>query len=74
LRNTLYRSPVALWEDAVQKAPRNARAKNNLGFAYLAAGRLEDAERALEAARDADPGMTEPDCGLAAIRIQRGTR
>ena len=74
VRNARYRSPVALWEDAVQKAPRNARAKNNLGFAYLAAGRLDDAERLLEAARDADPGMTEPDCGLAAIRIQRGTR
>ncbi|HEY3350115.1 MAG TPA: tetratricopeptide repeat protein [Thermoanaerobaculia bacterium] len=74
VRNARYRSPVALWEDAVQKAPRNARAKNNLGFAYLAAGRLDDAERLLEAARDADPGMTQPDCGLAAIRIQRGTR
>ena len=74
VRNTLYRSPVALWEDAVQKAPRSARAKNNLGFAYLAAGRLDDAERALEAARDADPGLTQPGCGLAAIRIQRGTK
>jgi hypothetical protein len=74
VRNTLYRSPVALWEDAVQKAPRNARAKNNLGFAYLAAGRLDDAERLLEAAREADPGMNQPECGLAAIRIQRGTK
>jgi len=73
-RNARYGSPVALWEDAVQKAPRNARAKNNLGFAYLAAGRLDDAERLLEAARDADPGMTQPECGLAAIRIQKGTR
>ncbi|MEO8056271.1 MAG: tetratricopeptide repeat protein, partial [Acidobacteriota bacterium] len=73
-RNARYRSPVALWEDAVQKAPRNARAKNNLGFAYLAAGRLDDAERLLEAAREEDPGMNQPECGLAAIRIQRGTK
>ena len=74
VRNARYRSPVALWEDAVQKAPRNARAKNNLGFAYLAAGRLDDAERLLETAREADPGMSQPECGLAAIRIKRGTR
>jgi len=74
VRNARYREPVALWEDAVQKAPRSARAKNNLGFAYLAAGRLDDAERLLEAAREADPGMTQPECGLAAIRIQRGTK
>ena len=74
VRNTLYGSPVALWEDAVRKAPRNARAKNNLGFAYLAEGRLDDAERLLEAAREADPGMSQPECGLAAIRIQRGTK
>jgi hypothetical protein len=74
VRNARYRSPVALWEDAVIKAPHSARAKNNLGFAYLAAGRLDDAERLLEAAREADPGMTQPECGLAAIRIQRGTK
>jgi tetratricopeptide (TPR) repeat protein len=74
VRNARYRSPVALWEDAVRKAPRNARAKNNLGFACLAAGRLDDAERALEAAREADPGLTQAECGLAAIRIERGTR
>ena len=74
VRNARYRSPVALWEDAVQKAPRSARAMNNLGFAYLAAGRLDDAERLLEAAREADPGMNQPECGLAAIRIQKGTK
>jgi tetratricopeptide (TPR) repeat protein len=74
LRNARYLSPVALWEDAVIKAPHNARAKNNLGFAYLAAGRLEDARRLLEAARDEDPAMTEAECGLAALRIRRGTK
>ncbi len=72
VRNARYRSPVALWEDAVRKAPGSARAKNNLGFAYLAAGRLDDAERLLEAAREADPAMSQPECGLAAIRIRRG--
>ncbi len=74
VRNARYSSPVALWEDAVRKAPRNARAKNNLGFAYLAVGRLDDAERTLEAAQTLDPGMTQPECGLAAIRIRRGTK
>ncbi len=73
-RNALYLSPVALWEDAALKAPRSARAKTNLGYAYLAAGRLDDAERALESARATDPGLPEAECGLAAIRIRKGTR
>jgi hypothetical protein len=72
-RNALHRSPVALWEDAVLKAPRNARAKTNLGFAYLAADRLDDAEAALRAARDAGLLMRQAECGLLAIHIRRET-
>lgn len=33
-RNNLYRSEIALWEDIVAKSPQNARAFNNLGYAY----------------------------------------
>lgn len=73
MRNALHRSSIALWEDAVHKAPRNARAKSNLGFAYLAAGRLDDAEAALEAARDGGPVTRQAECGLLAIRIRRQT-
>ncbi len=33
-RNLLYRSEIALWKDSVAKAPHNARAHHNLGYAY----------------------------------------
>ncbi|QSQ26418.1 tetratricopeptide repeat protein [Pyxidicoccus parkwayensis] len=71
-RSALYRSPVALWEDAVRKAPLQARAHTNLGMAYLAQGRLEDAERALARALDLEPWNTSARCGLDALRIRRG--
>jgi protein O-mannosyl-transferase len=72
-RNALYRTPVALWEDAARKAPRNARAKANLGFAYLAEGRLDEAQQALESAVDRAPWMRQAQCGLEAIRIRKET-
>lgn len=70
-RAALYRSPVALWEDAVRKAPRRARAHTNLGMAYLAEERLDDAERALTRALDLEPWNTSARCGLTALRIRR---
>ncbi|MBZ4418524.1 tetratricopeptide repeat protein [Myxococcus sp. RHSTA-1-4] len=71
-RAALYRSPVALWKDAVEKAPLRARAHANLGTAYLAEERLEDAERSLTRALDLEPWNTSARCGLVALRIRRG--
>jgi tetratricopeptide (TPR) repeat protein len=51
-----YRSEIALWEADVRRAPWNARAHNNLGYAYQQAGRTADARRAYEAALIFDPG------------------
>jgi hypothetical protein len=50
-----YRSEVALWEADTRAAPWNARAWNNLGYAYQQAGRTADARRAYEAALAFDP-------------------
>jgi tetratricopeptide (TPR) repeat protein len=44
-RNALYRDPLLLWSDAVEKAPHKARAHNNLGHTYAERG---DWERAIE--------------------------
>ncbi len=33
-RNELYRDPVLLWSDTVEKSPQKARPHNNLGHAY----------------------------------------
>ncbi len=72
-RNALYRSPIDLWRDAAQKAPESARARINLGYAYLDEDRLDEAEAALEAGLERAPWMRQAECGLIAIRIRRET-
>jgi Flp pilus assembly protein TadD len=50
-----YRDEVTLWEAAVREAPWNARAHNNLGYAYYQAGRKDEAWREFETALLFDP-------------------
>jgi hypothetical protein len=50
-----YRSEIALWEADTRRAPWNARAHNNLGYAYQLAGRPKDARREYQAALLFDP-------------------
>ncbi len=54
-RASLWRDPVALWTDAVAKAPRKSRCWNNLGMANLAAHRDAEAVAAFERAVFLDP-------------------
>jgi hypothetical protein len=54
-----YRSEIALWESDVRKAPWNARAHNNLGYAYQQAGMINAARREYEAAELLEPGGTK---------------
>ena len=49
-RNELYRDPVLLWSDAVEKSSQKARPHNNLGHAYALRG---DWDRAIEEYRTA---------------------
>lgn len=56
-RNRVYMSEIALWEDTVKKSPANARAYNNLGYAYYLAGRKDDARDAYLRALEIDPGL-----------------
>lgn len=55
LRQRDYRSEIALWESSVAAAPWNARAHNNLGYAYQLAGRIREARREYETALIFDP-------------------
>ena len=55
-RQLEFRSEVELWEADARRAPWNARAHNNLGYAYAQAGRLEEARLAYQAALLFDPG------------------
>jgi hypothetical protein len=54
-RNADYRSEVALWEAARRGAPEKLRVLNNLGVAYMEAGRWQDARTALERAATIAP-------------------
>lgn len=56
-RNQVYHSEIALWEDTVKKSPSNARAYNNLGYAYFLKGREADAREAYLRALMIDPGF-----------------
>lgn len=53
-RNTAYASSVSIWEDTVQKRPRNPRAHANLGTAYLETGRKSEAFRHFQTALQLD--------------------
>ena len=50
-----YTSEIRLWESSVALSPWNARAHNNLGYAYQLEGRREEARREYEAALLFDP-------------------
>jgi len=55
LRNEVYRSEVALWEDTVRNSPHKARPFNNLGHAYFLAGFSDRAEQAYLTAIQLNP-------------------
>jgi tetratricopeptide (TPR) repeat protein len=59
-RNELYRDPVLLWSDTVEKSPNKARPHNNLGHAYAM---QDDWDRAIEEFRTA--ARLDPDYELA---------
>lgn len=42
-RNSLWRSEIRLWEDAVKKSPNLYKARNNLGMAYMSEGLTDKA-------------------------------
>jgi hypothetical protein len=55
LRNQDYRNEITLWEATVKRSPEKARVQNNLGFAYMLAGRKEEARVAFNASLQFDP-------------------
>jgi protein O-mannosyl-transferase len=59
LRNAVWGSETALWEDAASKSPGLVRPHQNLGLYYSMQGRLEDARHELNLALALAPGDTE---------------
>ncbi|MEY4760807.1 MAG: hypothetical protein RLZZ200_663 [Pseudomonadota bacterium] len=70
LRNEVYRTETAFWQDALAKAPWNARAANNLGMAHAKACEPIAAEVAFRHAIGLAPQDVMPRINLALL--QRG--
>lgn len=72
-RNADYGSDLALWADTVAKWPANGRAHNNLGKAFLVAGRPAEALAHYQEAIRLQPTAPEPyyNLGLALARLDR---
>jgi protein O-mannosyl-transferase len=62
-----YVDEVTLWHTAVREAPWNARAHNNLGFAYYQAGRKPQAWREMETALFLDPALEKARANLVLL-------
>ena len=71
-RASLWHDPVALWTDAVAKAPQKARCWNNLGMANLVAQREAAAVVAFERAVFLDPANEYASMNLFTARVLCG--
>ncbi len=74
VRNTDYRSGVALWEATVRASPGKARAWNNLGYACQQAGDDARAAASYETALGIDPEFHKARVNLARLRGGEGAR
>ena len=72
-RASLWRDPVALWSDAVAKAPHKSRCWNNLGMANLVAHREPEAVAAFERAVLLDPSNKYASVNLFTARALCGS-
>ena len=73
-RGRAWADPVALWSHAVSRAPGSYRAQANAGLALAAAGRWDEAERALAAALAISPDYPPALVAQGVVAQQRGAR
>jgi tetratricopeptide (TPR) repeat protein len=71
-RNTLYRSPVALWMDTIAKAPWSARAHYDAGLAWQERGELGEAAARYRTAIQLAPGYLNAHVNLGNILLTWG--
>jgi Flp pilus assembly protein TadD len=72
MRNTDWRDDLTLWRETVRTAPQSARARNNLGAAYLRRGELILAQTELEAATRIKPDFSAAYGNLGKLYLDRG--
>jgi tetratricopeptide (TPR) repeat protein len=71
-RNSAWKSEIALWEDVARKSPWKARPHNNLGTAYMEAGRTEKALLEFWTTVTVDPDFFEAYANLGVIYREKG--
>lgn len=71
-RNRDWKDDLTLWNKTVQTAPMVARARNNLGAAYLRRGELARAALELETAVQIKPDLAIAHGNLGKIYLDRG--
>lgn len=72
VRSRVYRSDLALWQDAVAKAPANPRAWLNAGHAAMVAGNDAEARRMLREAHRRSPCYAYVQMNLSALDARAG--
>jgi protein O-mannosyl-transferase len=73
-RNEVYRNEISIWEDAIEKAPKNARAHTNLGMILHSHG---EANRALDHCKNAvdlAPDNADINTNLGVLLLETGQR
>ena len=71
-RNADWKDDLTLWSKTVQTAPQAARARNNLGGAYLRRGQFTLAGEQLEAALKIKPDFAFARANLGKLYLDRG--
>ncbi|MEJ5365523.1 MAG: tetratricopeptide repeat protein [Desulfosoma sp.] len=71
-RNRVWRDPVRLWQEAIERNPNNARAYNNLGQALMDRGENERAQKAFETALNLRPNSFDAQLNLGLSLARRG--
>jgi protein O-mannosyl-transferase len=71
-RTADYRNPLAMWQDAVAKAPNNARAHSNLAVLLRWHGDLDSALWHLNRALELEPSYAPARNNLAATLLRQG--
>lgn len=70
-RNILWKSGIAFWSDVVLKSPHRTRSHNNLGSAFIVAGRCDDAMPSLMQSLKIDPWYIEPHYNIAICSVKK---
>jgi hypothetical protein len=71
-RHRVWRTPVALWEDAAAKSPDNFTAQYGLGEAYRSASDCPSAIRAYQRAMAIRPNASQPYIAYARCLLDQG--